>query len=299
MDAERLIPELPAEGHRLRVVIDSDVANEIDDLYAIALALRSPERFRIEGLIATHFAAAEHAGSDSTERSYALMMDLLAAAGESERYACARGGHPFSYPQEPPASEGADLIIDRARRASPSDPLWVVVLGAATNVAGAILRDPTICPSLRVVFHARCPELWPERTRQFNVCGDVIAARHLLASEVPLVWFDTGTELTQSLAESASRLRPIDSMGAFIHDYRCGLGAWARRDDKGIFDLADVAWMIDPSLCRGEVVPAPKLLRGLEFDWGQTHGSMLRVTQIDTGPTWDLFYRQLCRDRVS
>ncbi|MBN2451653.1 MAG: hypothetical protein JXR77_14790 [Lentisphaeria bacterium] len=78
----------------------------------------------------------------------------------------------------PSSSDGADLIIERALAASPEDPLWIVVLGAATNTASALLMAPEITPRVRVVFHARCARLWPERTVQFNVVGDVAAADH-------------------------------------------------------------------------------------------------------------------------
>lgn len=40
---------------QLRVIIDTDAANEIDDQYALALALGSPERIRPAPLVATDF----------------------------------------------------------------------------------------------------------------------------------------------------------------------------------------------------------------------------------------------------
>jgi len=51
----RLVPELPPSERALRLVIDSDVANGIGDLCAISLAIASPDRFRIEGIVSTHF----------------------------------------------------------------------------------------------------------------------------------------------------------------------------------------------------------------------------------------------------
>ena len=45
----------PPPAGALKVVIDADVANEIDDQYAIALALGMPQGFTIEGFVAAHF----------------------------------------------------------------------------------------------------------------------------------------------------------------------------------------------------------------------------------------------------
>jgi inosine-uridine nucleoside N-ribohydrolase len=282
----------------MRLVIDSDVANEIDDLYAIALALAAPRRFEIEGFVATHFAASPIGGSQSTEKSAALLQRLLDAAGTGDVAPIALGSDPIHYPGEATDSPGVELLIEAAERSSRDDPVWVVVLGAATNVASALLKRRDLADRLRVVFHARCPEHWPTRTQQFNVVGDVLATQVLLDSKVPLVWFDTGTELTQSMEESAIRLRPLGEVGRFIHDYRAGHHAWVQHPDKGIFDLADLAWMIDPTLCRVERVPAPKMLRHLFFDQTAGNGEMLRVTDINASRTWELFFDFLSRGRA-
>ena len=56
MDAkERSVPAIPPKGRRMRVVIDSDAKNEIDDQWALALAILSPERFEIEGFVGANF----------------------------------------------------------------------------------------------------------------------------------------------------------------------------------------------------------------------------------------------------
>ena len=41
----RIVPKLPPREESSRIVIDSNAANELDDLYAIALAPCAPERF--------------------------------------------------------------------------------------------------------------------------------------------------------------------------------------------------------------------------------------------------------------
>jgi hypothetical protein len=57
--------------------------------------------------------------------------------------------------------------------------------------------------------------------------------------------------------------------------------------------MGDVAWLIDPTLCQMECVPAPSLERNLRFNQGKANGNMLRVTEIDVPRTWDLFFRTL------
>ena len=51
---------LPSKNAKLRVVIDTDANNEIDDQYALAWALLSQDRLEIEGVYAAPYSFAHH-----------------------------------------------------------------------------------------------------------------------------------------------------------------------------------------------------------------------------------------------
>ena len=64
---------------------------------------------------------------------------------------------------------------------TPENPLWVVAIGAITNVASALLIDPDIADRIAVIFlggHAR----WARDTVEFNMWQDVAAARVVFRS---------------------------------------------------------------------------------------------------------------------
>ena len=52
---KEVTPKIPAKNERLRVIIVSDATNEIDDVWAISLAILSPERFDIEGFVGSNY----------------------------------------------------------------------------------------------------------------------------------------------------------------------------------------------------------------------------------------------------
>ena len=284
-DKDRIVPELPQAGKKMRLLIDSDAANEIDDLYAIALALNAPDRFNIVGFVATHFAAS--AGPESTEASFTLIIELLESAGIKDKYTVKRGAHPMQYFGYPSEGEGVDFIIEQALKATENDPLWVVCLGAATNIASAILKEPEIIPRIRVVFHSRSSYSWPERSNQFNVKGDILAARTLLKLKVPLVWFDTGTYLRISFEETEKNVASTGRLGKFIHDYRKKRPHWMS-NEKGFYDLGDIAFLIKPELCSLEIINAPSMAQNMFFDQSEINGKMMRVYDIKNEETWQL-----------
>jgi hypothetical protein len=184
------------------------------------------------------------------------------------------------------------LIIERAHAGSEDDPLWVVGLGAATNLASALLLDPSIKPKVRYVYHARSEWSWPARSEQFNVGGDIRAARSLLESGVPLVWFDTGQQLTCPMEVTAEKLLPLGGLPAFLHQYRLR-NPYFQRADKGFFDLGDIAWMIQPDVCINSVVDVPHMDWKMVFRHKGDLGRMLRVSAVSAQPVWDLFFARM------
>jgi len=52
------------------------------------------------------------------------------------------------------SSDASSLIISEAKKATPDDPVWVLVWGAITDVAQALHDDPSIKNSIRVYFIA-------------------------------------------------------------------------------------------------------------------------------------------------
>ena len=108
---DRVVPQLPPPDERLWVLIDTDAACEIDDLYAIALAVASPDRFHLEGFVAVHYGDA--GGPTGIEKSAAAIRTVLEKAGLAGRFPVKHGAPPFQYSTVPVESEGVDFLIHR------------------------------------------------------------------------------------------------------------------------------------------------------------------------------------------
>jgi inosine-uridine nucleoside N-ribohydrolase len=286
----RRVPEIPPKDKRLRVIIDSDARNEIDDIWALALAILSPERFQIEGFVAANYDNNQPGGGpDSIEASRREIEVILDKAGMAGRYPVLRGSPPMRYQYEPSESEGVDFIIEKAMASTPEDPLWVIGLGAATNIASAYLKEPRIAERTIVFWHFRTR--WPQQCWNFNVIGDVRAARLVFHSDLAFVLFDTGTHLYCPMSES-QQYTSCGELGKYLHQFRYE-SAWYQKADKGFFDLGDIAALVDPSLASWEVTPCPEVDWDLSYKFRGTKGSILRCYDIDRDRTFELFGRKL------
>ena len=288
--AKRVVPVIPPKEERIRGVFDTDAKNEIDDIWALALAVLSPERFQIEGFVAANFDNRRpEAGPDSIEASAREIETILAKAGLVGKYPIKRGSPPMRYKYEPSESEGVDFIIAKAMASTPQDPLWIVGLGAATDIASAYLKEPRIAKRVRVFWHFRTR--WPDKCWNFNVIGDVRAARIVFHSDLPFVLFDTGTHLSCPM-EFSQKFVSCGALGKYLHEYRLG-SSYYQRPDKGFFDLGDIAALVDPDLASWEVVHCPEVDWDLAYKHRKTKGKILRCYDIDRDKTMQLLHARL------
>ena len=274
----------------VRVVIDTDAANEIDDQYALALALGNPERFAVEGIVAAHFGDA--GGHRGVDRSVEEANRVLEKAGLAGTVPVKRGADPIVYADRPGTSEGVDFIIDAARTATPEEPLWLVMLGPATDGVLALLREPKLADRVVMFWHGR--SAWPNECLNFNAVNDPKAARLLFALQCRLVLFDTGTFLTIPPDESAGRFGPLGPLGHYLHEIRGRKPEWSS-PKKGVFDLGDIAALVDPACVRFERVEAPSVRQNMRYDFTRPQGRIVRIYDVDRGRPFDLLEDALRR----
>jgi inosine-uridine nucleoside N-ribohydrolase len=284
----RKVPKIPPKGERIRVIIDSDAKNEIDDIWAISLAILSSERFKIEGFVAANFDNPK-GGPEGVEASAKEIETILEKAGMAGRWPIKRGSHPMRYQYAPSRSEGVDFIIERAMAGTPENPLWVVGLGASTDIASAVLIEPRIIDRIVVFWHFRTK--WPKQCHNFNVFNDPRAARIVFHSPLSFVLFDTGTYLRCPMKES-ERFVSCGELGRYLHEYRYR-SSYYQRSNKGFFDVGDIVALVEPDLASWEVTACPDVEKNLDYKFRGTKGQILRCYDIDRDRTFELFYNKL------
>ena len=221
MDDQTRITKLAAPTEKIRVVIDTDTANEIDDQFAITWALMSPDRLDVEAIYAAPFYADWHPGADSPaegmEKSYDKILRVLSMMDVSPDGFVYKGATSFLPAIDEPVPDN-DAVTDLIAKARQPGLLYVVAIGAITNVASAILRAPDIIDNIVVVWLGSHAPWWPD-TREFNHMQDVPAARVVFDSGVPLMvlpCFGVSSHLITSPAELEVSARG-SRIGDFLH----------------------------------------------------------------------------------
>jgi purine nucleosidase len=237
-------------------IIDTDIGDDIDDAFALALALRSPE-LQIVGVTTAY---------GDTELRARLVDRYLAAVGRSAIPVAAGVATPHTnvftqtaYAQQEPDHkhpDGVAFLLNQIR-AHPGE-ITLIAIGPETNLAAAIQRDATTFRKVKrvvlmggSVYRGYGDEHRPPEP-EWNIDRDPAAAKALFASGVPI--FMMPLDSTQVHLEAKDR-EQIFSFGSPLTDQLTLLyHQWAAHTDNHapdptLFDPVAVTYAIRPELC--------------------------------------------------
>ena len=171
------ITESLRNGKRKRIILDTDTYNEIDDQFALALAMLSQNEIELLAVTAAPFHNSNSESyADGMERSYneiAKVMDLVEKSHGVKPVSYYRGStERMPDIHTPVDSDAADAIY---RIAMESEELvYVVAIGALTNVSSAIVAAPDIIDKIVIVWLGGAA--WHmQSAREFNMSFSLFA----------------------------------------------------------------------------------------------------------------------------
>lgn len=252
----------PAPSARpLPVIIDTDVGDDIDDAFALALALQDT-RFNVLGITT--------AWGDTRTRVL-LVRRLLAAVGR-RNVTVAQGPRtadavPFTQRQwamratDTSAAPDAIEFIREEVRKYPGE-ITLVAIAPLSNIEALYRRDPEALRQLRQVvmmggsIHAGydldgvIPVAQP--SAEYNVASDPRGLIALLKSGVPVRMFPLDSTQIKFDEVDRERLfaygsRASDALTLLYHQWRLH-NTWGALTPT-LFDVVPIAWLLQPAIC--------------------------------------------------
>jgi len=216
------------EKRKVRYIIHADSKNEADDQFTIAHALMT-DKLDVRGIIAGHFDVGnydrfpEHTTADASREEIDKVLDYMGLAGQ---YPVFTGSNlPMADEKTPIVTEAAKFIVEEAMRDDPR-PLYIGMQGAITDLACAILMEPEICHRMTCIWMGGGD--YPDGGQEFNLSNDVIAARVVFNSDMPL-WQIPHFAYKQfgvSLAELQLKVAPCGKIGRYLFEQLVEFNSW-------------------------------------------------------------------------
>ena len=280
---------------RIPVVLSTDVGNEIDDQWGVVYLLLQ-RRFDVLGIMSTH---APTISAPAGYTSYRILVDVVEnRLGMRVHPPLIEGGSlPMENARTPRSSPAVNFLIETSRRFSKDNRLTVLMIGAGTDIASAILTDPKIVERVRIIQMGFNDE---QGGNEFNVANDVYAVQAILDSKVPLV-IGPGKVCRASLSLSFEQAREMlarrGAIGAWLwEEYQ----AWYFRYVKPlrvndfskpwvIWDNIALAYVL--GMTTQHTLPRPRLRDDMTFERIKTDQNVTWITDVDERKMWSDFLR--------
>ncbi len=263
LDAAFRLSRLAEPTGPVDMILDTDTYNEIDDQFALAWAVLSRPQLNLQAVYAAPFHNGRSSGpGDGMLKSYDEIQRVLERLKPGDLPVLKGSTAWLSDADTPVVSDAAEDLVRRGL-AQPADrPLYVVAIGAITNVASALLMEPKLVEKIVVVWLGGHPHYWPS-TNEFNLRQDLHASRLMFDSGVSLVQVpckNVAELIKTSVPEMEALLRGVSPMA----DYLLNIFTQYKPKDrqvwtKEIWDLAAVAWLIDPKWMPSTLTHSPLL----------------------------------------
>ncbi len=264
-DNTLLIKRLQRPKGPVDVVLDTDTFNEIDDQFALAYLIKSADKLKLKAIYAAPF---KNAKADNPklgmEKSYNEIFNVLNLMGEEDLKKLVFKGSESFLPDEktPVISPAAKDLVERSKSYTTENPLYVIAIGAITNVASAILMSPDIIDRIVLIWLGGHALDWPHN-KEFNLHQDVASARIVFGCGVPLVQLPcmgVVSAFRLSGPEMEYHLRGKNMLCDYLIDVTekealeyGGNDAWTR----AIWDVTAVGWLLDPEFMNDRLEPSP------------------------------------------
>lgn len=270
-----------------RVILDCDTANEVDDQFAIAHALGSPEdTLEVRGVISVHNTTAHGPASRDTYQEEAERVVALCGEGVP----CVPGAsRPMEDRRTPVRSEGLDFLVEEARLG----PLTIIATGPATDVASLVLAAPEVQENVRLVWLGGFgDEESYERFKfgELNGRADIAAWRALLEEPVDLLQVPGWPGPAKVLVEAGPYAEELRALGRPAADYLAEIllewveGYEGNLDPKGekiLWDVSCVAAVADPEAVRLEPLTVPTLDAAGAHDFSRRGRTVDALVDLD------------------
>jgi len=250
---------------KIDVVLDTDICNEVDDQFALAYLLQSQEKLNLKAICAAPFFNHHSNGpEDGMEKSYEEAFRILELLKHEEyKKVVYRGSTAYLQNEKVPVdSEAARLMMQMSADYTKENPLYIIGIAAATNIASALLMCPEMAERVFIVWLGGMGFDWHDN-HSFNAGQDVAAARVVLGSGAPVVLLP-GRGVLDHFSTTGPELRHwLQGENAFC-DYiiekterevkHCnGEECWSRP----LSDVAAVAWLLADGFMLDRLVHSP------------------------------------------
>jgi len=301
------------KSQKISVIFDTDANNELDDQHALAYLIFNGNTFDLKGVTVN---ATYNGGDIGKQYDEALRVSKLCTMPENIPLLRGANG---SFDEIKlninesnfDGSDAVDFIINQIKLNN-SKKLTIIAVGKLTNIALALIKDPSIQENIRLVWLG---SNYPQ-SGEYNLVNDIPAMNYLLQSNIPFEMVTvrygetSGTdavrikkdEVTKRVAGMGPQIKnPVIGRhgGTFNNfgDYSVSLFEHTEYYDdtqsRALYDMAAVAIVKNPNWASSDEMPCPIMVNKEWIDQPENTRKIILWENFNSDKIMSDFYNSL------
>ena len=281
-----------------KIILDTDMYNEIDDQFALTYLIKSLDKFDLEAITIAPFFKKSYSMSisEGIEKSYEITLNLLDMLNKTEYKDIVYKGAKKYFEDSNESNDAVDKIIEIANK---NKKTTILAIGAITNVALAIDKAPEIINKIKVVWLGGNTFLTKDNS-EFNFRQDVKAVQTVFESKVELVVIparNVAANLTTTIYELQHYLSKDTELNKYLLEIFKNYNKQNKDNEIGssktLWDLSAIAYEINVDWFRTEIISCPIVLDNGLYEQTTDRHKVIFVNDLYRDKIYQDFFKKL------
>lgn len=275
---------------KINVILDTDTYNECDDQFALAYLLKSQERFNIEAItVAPYHHDNNISIIEGNEKSYNEIIKICKYLNFDTTNKVYKGSEDYLQNNYNETTKAVEKIIEIALK---NEKTYILSIGAITNIAIAILKEPKIIDRIEIIWLGG-NSLLQNKNDEFNFRQDIKAVKTIFESNAKLTIIpckNVASNLITSIYELEHFLKGKNELCDYLCQRFYNDGVHGIQERIVIWDISVIAYMLNKSWFMSEEISCPRIREDSSYELTNNNHKITMINYIDVNKVYtDLF----------
>ena len=280
--------------NKINIILDTDTYNECDDQFALAYMLKSQDIFNIECITVAPYSHKNHnvfipEGQDLSYNEILKICKLLNFDTNNKVFKGSMGYISNGYND---SNDAVNKIIEIALK---NDKTYIMAIGAITNIALAIKKEPKIIDKIEIIWLGG-HSLLQDNNLEFNFRQDIEAVKIVFESKVKLTVIpckNVASNLRTSIYELNYYLKDKSELCNYLIERFYNDGYHGIQKSRIIWDISVVAYMINKKWFTSKNISCPNIKDDTSYEMTVNNHKITMVNYMDANKIYNDLFKKL------
>ena len=283
---------------KINLILDTDTYNECDDQFALSYLIKSKNLFNIEAITVAPYSHTKRdlTVRDGQELSYNEILKICNWLNFDTNNKVFKGSMDYIQNGYDEKNNAVNKIVEIALK---NNKTYILGIGAITNIALAIKKEPKIVNKIEIVWLGG-NELGYEDNLEYNFRQDVEAVKIVFESKVKLTILPCKkivSELRIDINTLKKYLENKSELCNYLIERFYNDGYHGVQESRVIWDISVIAYMINKKWFETEQISCPNIRKDTSYEVTDNRHNITFVTKLDRNKIYEDLFNKLGEQR--